>query len=676
MRRNLTTIWLDYRKAFDSIPHSWLIKSLKLAKVPDYIINAIENLTQSRYTILHLNGNNENVASSFIKISKGIYQGDSLSVMLFVISLNTLSYLLRMRKGYAYGKNRQYQHTNNFFVDDLKLFATNMNNIKCLLDIVTLFSKDTGMEFGVDKCAFVQNEKGKEIQNPGPLIINDLIVKPLSTGDTYTYLGIDENITYDGPMNKARIIKEYLSRVKKIWSSELSDYKKRVILHGQCSSWKNIVSGVPQGSVLAPLLFLIYINDLPNGLVSICKIFADDTSIFSKVFDKNSSQIILNNDLSIISEWAFQWKMQFNPDPNKQANEVYFSRKSNAGVYLPVDLNNSPVQLCESQKHLGIVLDKHLNFHEHIAKKIKICNKLIGTIKHLSFHLPRKSLLTVYKSFVRPHLDYGDIIYDNPENETLINKLEKVQYQACLAITGAFQGTSRESLYRKLGLECLQTRRWYRKMIFFYKILNGLAPKYLFDILPVSKNRHYSFRNQSNLELSQFFSRTKSFSNSFFPYCIKEWKKLDTKIKNLPSLSTFKKALLVFCKTEKNSLFNVHNPIGVKYLNRLRLNFSHLNEHKFHHNFRDTVNPLCCCNTETETTSHYLLRCHLLSEQITKLLENFKNLDNTLLSHRDDELLQILLYGSHKFSSSVNNKIWSLTIEFLESTKRFDKPLF
>ena len=102
--------------------------------------------------------------------------------------------------------------------------------------------------------------------------------------------------------------------------------------------------------------------------------------------------------------------------------------------------------------------------------------------------------------------------------------LEKVQYQACLAITGAFQGTSRESLYRQLGLECLQTRRWYRKMIFFYIILNGLAPKYLFDILPVSKNRHYSTRNQSNLELSQFFSRTKSFSNSSFPTALRNGK--------------------------------------------------------------------------------------------------------------------------------------------------------
>ena len=86
------------------------------------------------------------------------------------------------------------------------------------------------MKFGVYKCAFAQIEKGKLIQNPEPLIINDLVIKPLPLGDSYTYLGIDENITYDSPMNKARITKEYLSRVKKIWSSELSDYNK-VVAH-------------------------------------------------------------------------------------------------------------------------------------------------------------------------------------------------------------------------------------------------------------------------------------------------------------------------------------------------------------------------------------------------------------------------------------------------------------
>ena len=121
MRTNLTPIWLDCRKAFDYFPHSCLITSLKLAKVPDNIINAIENLTQSWYTFLHLNGNNENVTSSLIKTIKETYQGDSLSIMLFVISLNPLSHLLRQRKGYAYGKNRQYHDTHKFVVDNKKL---------------------------------------------------------------------------------------------------------------------------------------------------------------------------------------------------------------------------------------------------------------------------------------------------------------------------------------------------------------------------------------------------------------------------------------------------------------------------------------------------------------------------------------------------------------------------
>ena len=90
------------------------------------------------------------------------------------------------------------------------------------------------------------------------------------------------------------------------------------------------MSGIPQGSVLGPLLFLIYINDLPDGINSLCKIFEDDTSLFSKVYDILSN---LNDDLEKISYWAYQWKMQFNPDPNKQANEVIFSRKTNSNTY-------------------------------------------------------------------------------------------------------------------------------------------------------------------------------------------------------------------------------------------------------------------------------------------------------------------------------------------------------
>ena len=147
----------------------------------------------------------------------------------------------------------------------------------------------------------------------------------------------------------------------------------------------------------------------------------------------------------------------------------FFSRKPDTGDYIPIKLNDSPVQLSESQKHLGAIREKHLNFHEDIKRNIKTCNKLIDTIKHLSVHLPRKSLLKIYKSFFRPNLDYDDIICDNPVNESLLNKLEKVQYQACLAIAGVIQGTSRESLYKELGFESLKSRWSYRKMIFCIK---------------------------------------------------------------------------------------------------------------------------------------------------------------------------------------------------------------
>ena len=111
--------------------------------------------------------------------------------------------------------------------------------------------------------------------------------------------------------------------------------------------------------------------------------------------------------------------------------------------------------------------------------------------------------------------------YDNPVNESLINKLEKIQYQACLAITGPIQDTSCGSLYKELGLGSLQSRQWYRKMVFFYKILNGLTPKYLSDIVHVSKDSCYNIRARSLSELTQFYTRAKSFSNTFFPFCIK-----------------------------------------------------------------------------------------------------------------------------------------------------------
>ena len=140
--------------------------------------------------------------------------------------------------------------------------------------------------------------------------------------------------------------------------SFLSDRYQRVTLNGQSSDWTPVEAGVPQGSILGPLLFLCYINDLPDGLISNVKLFADDTALFSNVESPVESFNILNHDLSKITDWAFQWKMFFNPDITKQAKDIVFSRKITNTNHPVINFNNIPVKISSNEKHLGLILDK------------------------------------------------------------------------------------------------------------------------------------------------------------------------------------------------------------------------------------------------------------------------------------------------------------------------------
>ena len=174
----------------------------------------------------------------------------------------------------------------------------------------------------------------------------------------------------------------------------------------------------------------------------------------------NTSTTNLNNDLNKIKNCAIQWKMNFNPDPSKQAQEVIFSRKLQKTNHNQVYFNcNNSIKQVPSQKHLGMYLDTKLNFQEHLNNVLSKVNKTIGLWRKLQAFLPRQSLVTVYKAFIRPHLDYGNIIYDQTYNESFHQKIESVQHKAALAIAGAIRGTSREKLYQELGLESLRKRR-------------------------------------------------------------------------------------------------------------------------------------------------------------------------------------------------------------------------
>ena len=220
----------------------------------------------------------------------------------------------------------------------------------------------------------------------------------------------------------------------------------------------------PQESILGPLLFLVYINDLSTGLSSNPRLFADDTSLFSVVHDRNTSANELNNDLLKIRSLAYQWKMNFNPDPSKQAQEVIFSRKIKKPNHPELIFNNIPVNQTSYQKHLGMFLDNKLNFGEHLKYITNKVNKSIVLLFKLQMILPRRSLVTIYKSFIRPHLEYGDIIFDQAFDNSFHDKSESIQYNASLAMTGAIRSTSKEKLYEELGFESLQKKRWFRKL--------------------------------------------------------------------------------------------------------------------------------------------------------------------------------------------------------------------
>ena len=217
------------------------------------------------------------------------------------------------------------------------------------------------------------------------------------------------------------------------------------------------------------------------------KFLPDDTLLFSIVKDPNLTAVDLNHDLDVINKWAHQWKLEFNPDPLKQATEIIFSCKKTTVIHPKIFFNGTAVTKVKGHKHLGLILESNLSFTKHFTEKIKNAKQTIGILKHISRFLPLKTLDQMYKALVRQNLDYCDIIYHIPSTQTQLGgvlnvsmeEIEKVQYRAALAITGTWQGSSRSKLYEELGWESLSDRRWGRRILQINKIVNNKAPLYL-----------------------------------------------------------------------------------------------------------------------------------------------------------------------------------------------------
>ena len=284
--------------------------------------------------------------------------------------------------------------------------------------------------------------------------------------------------------------------------------------------------------------------------------------------------------------------------------------------------------------------------------------------------MPRNSLLTIYKSFIRPFLDYADVIYDQLSNAAFSKKIEPVQYNVALAITGAIKGSSREKLYQELGMEYLYRRRWARRLCLLYKIFQTGQPSYIYDLLPPlrSSRRHV---NSFNLVTC----KSEYFKNSLIPNSIYEWNKLDPDILSSASYNLFRNTLLKFIRPAQRKKFDINDSVGVKLLTRSRLGFSHLREYNFRHGFRDILNPLCPCSIEAETTAHYFLRCHFDNENRSALMNEVNEIDSSFSILNENKFIDLILYGGDKFNDKKSRNILMCTMKFIKGSERFDENL-
>ena len=205
-----------------------------------------------------------------------------------------------------------------------------------------------------------------------------------------------------------------------------------------------------------------------------------------------------------------------------------------------------------------------------------------------------------------------------------------------------------------------------------YKIIHNTAPDYLISLIP---NREHAF-NTRNRYVSLFSCRTDTFKNSFIPSTIDFWYKLDEEIRNSKSIVIFKNKLLPFIRPTARSVFHIFDPQGLVLLTRLRLGLSHLNAHKFKHNFNDCINPLCTCSLETEDNTHFFLHCQHYTSFRIDLVSKVTSVYPSFVTLNDINKVNLLLYGDSSLDNKNNTFLLSATITYIKETERFLFSLF
>ena len=314
-------------------------------------------------------------------------------------------------------------------------------------------------------------------------------------------------------------------------NSFLAHRQQQVVLDGKTSSPAPVTSGVPQGTVLGPLLFLVYINDLPDKVSSTARLFADDCLLYRTISSAGDSRA-LQEDLDRLQEWERDWQMLFNPDKCEMIR-ITNKRKVVEGSY---NIHGHTLKQTNKAKYLGVTIDGSLTWNSHIDATAKKANNTTAFLRRNLSMCPRTIKANCYKTLVRPQLEYAAAVWD-PSTQTNINKLEQVQRRAARFTTGDYRHTSSvTAMMKQLDWETLQARRQQSKAVMMYRVINNLVEVRAQGIL-VPAGVHT--RGHGN-RYQQPFTRVECYKASFFPSGIKLWNSLPENVVTAPSLDVFK----------------------------------------------------------------------------------------------------------------------------------------
>ena len=317
--------------------------------------------------------------------------------------------------------------------------------------------------------------------------------------------------------------------------SYLIGRSQTVVLNGNNSDELPVSSGVPQGSVLGPILLLLYINNLPDSLQSQVRLFADDTAVYLTVEGQADSKK-LQEDLNVLQDWEQEWDMEFNPS---KCQVVHITR-SKRPIQTFYSMHGQVLEAVNSARYLGVDIASDLKFTQHINRITANASKSLGYLKRniQTKHIGIREV--AFKTIVRPQLEYASTVW-SPHTIQDIQKIEMVQRRAVRWSLNSYSTyASVTEMQNQLKLRTLEQRRADARVIMLFKIIHGLVaiPLPLYFEQPSRMTRH-----SHPLALRQIHTSANYYKYSFFPAAVVYWNRLPRSVVTLPTLDQFSVAV-------------------------------------------------------------------------------------------------------------------------------------